>query len=124
MSGEPVYDSLEPLSSRRPSPRPSLPRVSVIDRLLLTNSVWLQLHLSSAAALHILQRETPGIFLVRESATSQRKVLFVRVADLSDPSFVQDFPIQQDGGNTAFSLEGSAMTFGDIFHLISFYCVH
>ncbi|XP_062892496.1 ras and Rab interactor 2 isoform X2 [Mobula hypostoma] len=63
------------------------------------------------------------IFLVRKSATSQRKVLSIRVPDDSDPSFVQDFPILEESDSTAFSLEGSSVTFEDLFHLISFYCV-
>ncbi|XP_067877868.1 ras and Rab interactor 2-like isoform X2 [Heterodontus francisci] len=63
------------------------------------------------------------IFLVRKSGTSQKKVLSVRLSDDRDPSFVQDFTIHEDCSNTTFSLEGSAVTFSDLFHLISFYCV-
>ncbi|XP_060711487.1 ras and Rab interactor 2-like [Hemiscyllium ocellatum] len=66
---------------------------------------------------------TEQIFLVRQSVTSQKKLLSVRLPDDCDPSFVHDFTINEDSGNTTFSLEGSGMTFGDLFHLISFYCV-
>ncbi|XP_051900908.1 ras and Rab interactor 2-like [Pristis pectinata] len=123
MQDDPVYDAPDTPPSQQPVHKPSLSKVSVLDRLIFTHSVWLQLSMNSATSLHILQRENPGMFLVRKSATSQRKVLSVRVADDSDPSFVQDFPIIEDSGNTAFSLEGSTVVFEDLFHLISFYCV-
>ncbi|XP_041038028.1 ras and Rab interactor 1-like isoform X2 [Carcharodon carcharias] len=123
MQVDPVYDTPETLSAQLPSHKPSLSKVSILDRLIFTHSVWLQLTMNSATSLHILQRENPGIFLVRKSATSQKKVLSVRLSDDSDPSFVHDFIINEDPSNATFSLEGSGVTFGDIFHLISFYCV-
>lgn len=137
---EPLYDFPEPT---KPSEhkllglqkgRGSLKSISVLDRLLLTVPVWLQLSINPATALHILQREPPGVwdintlrffmhtecftvftfsfhvsstcscslfiflqtFLVRNSRTSQRKVLCVRVADDSVPSFVQQFGIREE----------------------------
>ncbi|XP_038643243.1 ras and Rab interactor 2 [Scyliorhinus canicula] len=123
MQADPVYDAPETPSARQPSHKSSLTKVSVLDRLIFTHSVWLQLSLNSATSLHILQRESPGIFLVRKSATSQKKVLSVRLSDDSDPSFVHDFVLNEDSINSTFSLEGSGVTFGDLFHLISFYCV-
>uniref|UniRef100_A0A3P9LBR0 SH2 domain-containing protein n=1 Tax=Oryzias latipes TaxID=8090 RepID=A0A3P9LBR0_ORYLA len=76
--------------------RGSLRSISVLDRLLLTVPVWLQLSINPATALHILQREPPGSFLVRKSRTSQRNVLCVRLADDSVPSFVQEFGIRKE----------------------------
>uniref|UniRef100_A0A8C2WW50 SH2 domain-containing protein n=1 Tax=Cyclopterus lumpus TaxID=8103 RepID=A0A8C2WW50_CYCLU len=99
---EPLYDFPEPnQSSERKLPghqkgRGSLRSVSVLDRLLLTVPVWLQLSINPATALHILQREPPGNFLVRKSRTSQRNVLCVRLADDSVPSFVQQFGIREE----------------------------
>ncbi|XP_069750216.1 ras and Rab interactor 2-like, partial [Narcine bancroftii] len=122
-AGLPLYDAPDTPPCVQTSHKPSLTKVSILDRLIFTHSVWLQLSMNSATSLHILQREKPGTFLVRTSATSQRKVLSVRVPDHSDPSFVQDFLINEDSGSTPFSLEGSTVAFEDLFHLISFYCV-
>ncbi|XP_034405328.1 ras and Rab interactor 3-like [Cyclopterus lumpus] len=126
---EPLYDFPEPnQSSERKLPghqkgRGSLRSVSVLDRLLLTVPVWLQLSINPATALHILQREPPGNFLVRKSRTSQRNVLCVRLADDSVPSFVQQFGIREEQSSKTLSLETSAISFPDLPRLISFYCV-
>lgn len=124
---EPLYDFPEPT---QPSERKfqghqrgqaSLRSISVLDRLLLTVPVWLQLSINPANALHILRREPPGNFLVRRSRTSQRNVLCVRLADDSVPSFVQQFGIREE--QSTLSLETSAISFPDLPRLISFYCV-
>uniref|UniRef100_A0A8C3G1K1 Si:ch211-168d1.3 n=1 Tax=Cyclopterus lumpus TaxID=8103 RepID=A0A8C3G1K1_CYCLU len=52
---------------------------SVLDRLLLTHPVWLQLSLNRDSALYALLREPVGTFLVRKCSSSQRKVLCLRV---------------------------------------------
>uniref|UniRef100_A0A8C6LBI3 SH2 domain-containing protein n=1 Tax=Nothobranchius furzeri TaxID=105023 RepID=A0A8C6LBI3_NOTFU len=98
---EPLYDFPEPIqpSQRKllcQRGRGSLRSISVLDRLLLTVPVWLQLSINPATALHILQREPPGTFLVRKSRTSKRNVLCVRLADDSVPSFVQQFGIREE----------------------------
>ncbi|KAM9497499.1 ras and Rab interactor 2-like isoform 2-T3 [Salvelinus alpinus] len=126
MQEDPVYDFPEPVGElvgeRRACPqRGSLKNISVLDRLLLTHPVWLQLSINSATALHILQREPPGTFLVRKSNTSQKKVLCVRLADDSVPSFVKQFVIREV--DSTFSLERAAIGFPDLFRLIAFYCV-
>ncbi|XP_018546584.1 ras and Rab interactor 2 isoform X2 [Lates calcarifer] len=124
---EPLYDFPEPTqpSARKfvghQRERGSLRSISVLDRLLLTVPVWLQLSINPATALHILQREPPGTFLVRKSRTSQRNVLCVRLADDSVPSFVQQFGIREE--HSTLSLETSAISFPDLPRLISFYCV-
>lgn len=126
---EPLYDFPEP---SQPSQRKllghqrgrgSLRSISVLDRLLLTVPVWLQLSINPATALHILRREPPGNFLVRKSRTSQRNVLCVRLADDSVPSFVQQFGIIEEQSSKTLSLETSAISFPDLPRLISFYCV-
>ncbi|KAM6983446.1 uncharacterized protein LKV04_011388 [Tautogolabrus adspersus] len=126
---EPLYDFPEPT---KPSQQKfsghqrgggSLRSVSVLDRLLLTVPVWLQLSINPATALHILQREPPGTFLVRKSRTSQRNVLCVRLADDSVPSFVQQFGIREERSSKTLCLETSAISFPDLPRLISFYCV-
>ncbi|XP_077597085.1 uncharacterized protein LOC144212814 [Stigmatopora nigra] len=95
--------------------------VSILDRLLLTVPVWLQLSINPATALHILQREPPGTFLVRKSHTSQTNVLCVRLVDNSVPSFVQQFGIREE--HSTLTLETSAISFPDLPRLVSFYCV-
>ncbi|XP_054482109.1 ras and Rab interactor 2-like [Anoplopoma fimbria] len=126
---EPLYDFPEPSQSSgrkllaHQRGRGSLRSISVLDRLLLTVPVWLQLSINPATALHILQREPPGTFLVRKSRTSQRNVLCVRLADDSVPSFVQQFGIREDQSSKTLSLETSAISFPDLSRLISFYCV-
>ncbi|TRY54138.1 hypothetical protein DNTS_034823 [Danionella cerebrum] len=122
--GDPVYDYPEarPVHERRANVQGgSLRNISVLDRLLLTHPVWLQLSINSATALHILQREPPGTFLVRKSSTSQKKMLCVRLADDGIPSFLKQVVIQEE--DSAFSLERSAISFPDLFRLIAFYCV-
>ncbi|XP_037401959.1 ras and Rab interactor 2 isoform X2 [Pygocentrus nattereri] len=124
MQEDPVYDypDPQPVGERRACPqRGSLKSISVLDRLLLTYPVWLQLSINSATALHILQREPPGSFLVRKSSTSQKKMLCVRLADDSMPSFVKQFVIREK--DSTFSLESSAISFPDLCRLIAFYCV-
>ncbi|XP_035522944.1 ras and Rab interactor 1-like [Morone saxatilis] len=124
---EPLYDFPEPTkpsackSLGHQRGRGSLRSISVLDRLLLTVPVWLQLSINPATALHILQREPPGTFLVRRSRTSQKNVLCVRLADDSVPSFVQQFGIREE--QSTLSLETSAISFPDLPRLISFYCV-
>ncbi|KAF6719156.1 Ras and Rab interactor 1 [Oryzias melastigma] len=124
---DPLYDFPEPIQPLKSNlqklqrGRGSLRSISVLDRLLLTVPVWLQLSINPATALHILQREPPGSFLVRKSRTSQRSVLCVRLADESVPSFVQEFGIRKE--QSTLSLETSAISFPDLPRLISFYCV-
>ncbi|XP_077402623.1 uncharacterized protein LOC144036133 [Vanacampus margaritifer] len=124
---EPLYDFPEPTQGSEHKLTGhkrgggSLRSVSILDRLLLTVPVWLQLSINPATALHILQREPPGTFLVRNSRTSQRKVLCVRLVDDSVPSFVQQFGIREE--HLTLSLETSAISFPDLPRLVSFYCV-
>lgn len=120
---DPLYDFPEPAPSSNVHQRAqgSLKSVSVLDRLLLTLPVWLQLSINPATALHILQREPPGAFLVRNSRTSRRNVLCVRLTDDSVPSFVQQFGIREQ--HFTFCLESSAISFPDLPRLIAFYCV-
>ncbi|XP_062867237.1 ras and Rab interactor 2 [Trichomycterus rosablanca] len=124
MEEDPVYDypDPQPVGEKRACPqRGSLKSISVLDRLLLTYPVWLQLSINSATALHILHREPPGTFLVRKSSTSQKKMLCLRLADDSMPSFVKQFIIHEK--DSTFSLMGSAISFPDLCRLIAFYCV-
>nr|XP_006002526.1 PREDICTED: ras and Rab interactor 1 [Latimeria chalumnae] len=121
MEEDPDYDYPDTSLCRKPVLRASLTKISILDRLLLTHQVWHQPTINSATALHILQRELPGSFLVRKSNTWQKKVLCVRLADDSVPSFVAHVYIREQ--TSTFSLQGSAVSFPDLFRLLSFYCV-
>ncbi|XP_069821327.1 ras and Rab interactor 1 [Dendropsophus ebraccatus] len=115
----PVYDYPHQKSSRSPSPRGSPTSLSISERLLLTQSVWLHLSVNSATALHILQREPPGTFLVRRSNTRQQLVLCVRLSDDSGPSFIHQSYIHE--GPSGLTLENSSLTFADLIKLVSHY---
>ncbi|KAE8279276.1 Ras and Rab interactor 2 Ras association domain family 4 [Larimichthys crocea] len=94
---------------------------SVLDRLLVTHPVWLQLSLNQDSALYILLREPVGTFLVRKCSSSQRKVLCLRVtADKSASSVKECFICEED---STFALESSALSFPDLCRLVAFYCV-
>ncbi|XP_039678656.1 ras and Rab interactor 2 isoform X2 [Perca fluviatilis] len=94
---------------------------SVLDRLLLTHPVWLQLSLSQDSALYILLREPVGTFLVRKCSSSQRKVLCLReTADKRASSVKECFICEED---STFALESSALTFPDLCRLVAFYCI-
>ncbi|KAF3697802.1 Ras and Rab interactor 2 Ras interaction/interference protein 2 [Channa argus] len=70
---------------------------SVLDRLLLTHPVWLQLSLNQDSALYILLREPVGTFLVRKCSASQRKVLCLRMtADRNASSVKECFICEED----------------------------
>ncbi|XP_075044775.1 ras and Rab interactor 1 isoform X1 [Mixophyes fleayi] len=116
---EPVYDYPSQEAFRSPSFRASPTSVSISERLLLTQSVWLHLSVNSATALHILQREPPGTFLVRRSNTRQQLVLCVRLSDDCVPSFIHQSYIHD--GPSGLSLEHSAFTFPDLIRLVSYY---
>ncbi|XP_070711201.1 ras and Rab interactor 2 [Pempheris klunzingeri] len=94
---------------------------SILDRLLLTHPVWLQLSLNQDSALYILLREPVGTFLVRKCSSSQRKVLCFRVAaDKSASSVKECFICEED---STFALESSALSFPDLCRLVAFYCI-
>ncbi|KAM5246186.1 ras and Rab interactor 2 [Ctenodactylus gundi] len=95
-------------------------RLSILDRLLHTHPIWLQLGLSEEEAAEVLQPQPPGMFLVRKSSRVQRKVLCLRLPrELGGP--LREFAIKES--TYTFSLEGSAISFADLFRLIAFYCI-
>ncbi|CAH2253173.1 ras and Rab interactor 2 isoform X1 [Pelobates cultripes] len=93
---------------------------SILDRLLHTHPVWLQLGLSDDKVLDVLQDQPPATFLVRKSTKLQKKVLSLRVPNEST-SCLQEFIIREY--SYTFFLEGSGISFPDIFRLIAFYCI-
>ncbi|KAK7171120.1 hypothetical protein R3I94_001130 [Phoxinus phoxinus] len=91
--------------------------LSVLDRLLLTHSIWLQLSINPDSAHQILQREIVGTFLVCKCSASHRKVLCVRVQE----GGVSQYPIREE--DSTFSLESSALSFPDLCRLVAFYTI-
>lgn len=95
-------------------------KLSILDKLLHTHPVWLQLGLSDAEAMEILQTQPPGTFLVRKSAKLQKKVISLRLSG-DCGSCLKEFAIKES--TYTFSLEGSGISFADLFRLIAFYCI-
>ncbi|XP_077381078.1 ras and Rab interactor 2-like isoform X1 [Festucalex cinctus] len=96
-------------------------RMSVLDRLTQTHPVWLLLTVSEEEATHILLKQPPGVFLVRKSLTLQRKVLSVRLKGDQSGSSISNFPVRES--MYTFSLDGSGISFADLFRLVAFYCI-
>ncbi|XP_049725941.1 ras and Rab interactor 2 isoform X2 [Elephas maximus indicus] len=95
-------------------------RLSILDRLLHTHPIWLQLSLSEEEAAQVLRSQPPGIFLVRKSIKMQKKVLALRLpCEFGVP--LKEFAIKES--TYTFSLEGSGISFADLFRLIAFYCI-
>uniref|UniRef100_A0A3P9Q9B1 Ras and Rab interactor 2 n=1 Tax=Poecilia reticulata TaxID=8081 RepID=A0A3P9Q9B1_POERE len=69
-------------------------RLSVLERLMHTHSVWLQLGLSHQDAAGILQSQPAGSFLVRRSTSLQKKVISLRMdKDSAEP--IKDFAVKE-----------------------------
>ncbi|KAL2076283.1 hypothetical protein ACEWY4_028115 [Coilia grayii] len=94
--------------------------MSVLDRLSATHPIWLLLSLGDQDATRILLQQPPGAFLVRRSCKLQRKVLSVRVDDACGQP-ISDYPVKEN--QYTFSLEGSGISFADLFRLVAFYCI-
>ncbi|XP_071403270.1 ras and Rab interactor 2-like isoform X1 [Centroberyx affinis] len=95
-------------------------RMSVLDRLVQTHAVWLQLGHSHQDATRILQSQPTGTFVVRKSTSLQRKVISLRM-DKDSTTAVKDFPVKES--QYTFSLEGSGLSFADLFRLVAFCCI-
>lgn len=96
-------------------------RMSVLERLTQTHQVWLLLAVSEEEGSCMLLKQPPGVFLVRKSAVLQRKVLSVRLDEDQSETPISHFHIRES--QFSFSIEGSGISFADLFHLVAFYCV-
>lgn len=97
------------------------PGISILEKLIKTCPVWLQLGMNLDKAMHILSKEFPGIFLVRRDATQKTMVLAVRLPDQLGEPHVKELPVKEE--KSLLYLEGSVLVFENIFKLIAFYCV-
>uniref|UniRef100_A0A3Q3LKP6 Ras and Rab interactor 2 n=1 Tax=Mastacembelus armatus TaxID=205130 RepID=A0A3Q3LKP6_9TELE len=93
-------------------------RLSVLDRLVHTHAVWLQLGLSHQDATRILKDQPTGTFVVRKTPDLQKKVISLR---MDSAVLIKDFPVKES--QYAFSLEGSGLSFADLFRLVAFCCI-
>nr|XP_045252825.1 ras and Rab interactor 3 isoform X1 [Macaca fascicularis] len=107
------------------TPKNCLPRrrgISILEKLIKTCPVWLQLSLGQAEVARILHRVVAGMFLVRRDSSSKQLVLCVHFPSLNESSAeVLEYTIKEE--KSILYLEGSALVFEDIFRLIAFYCV-
>ncbi|XP_074145752.1 ras and Rab interactor 3 [Sminthopsis crassicaudata] len=103
--------------------RNRLPRgISVLEKLIATCPVWLQLDMDRDKAAQILQGQTTGIFLVRRESNLKHMILSVHFPSLNESlSDVLEYSIKEE--KSILYLEGSVLVFEDIFKLIAFYCV-
>uniref|UniRef100_A0AAZ3PMG4 Ras and Rab interactor 3 n=1 Tax=Oncorhynchus tshawytscha TaxID=74940 RepID=A0AAZ3PMG4_ONCTS len=105
-------------STQATAPRPS---ISILEKLIKTCPVWLQLGMAQERTTLMLKKEIPGIFLVRKSHDQKSMVLSVCVSDKQEELQVQDILIKEE--KSLMYLEGSVLVFDNIFKLMAFYCV-
>ncbi|XP_062433677.1 ras and Rab interactor 3-like [Rhea pennata] len=98
-----------------------LPGISILDKLIKTCPVWLQLNMNQERAGAILGKEKAGIFLVRKEGNVNNMVLAVRLPAQNEAPDVLEYNIKEE--KSILYLEGSVLVFEDIFKLIAFYCV-
>ncbi|XP_017938334.2 ras and Rab interactor 3 [Manacus vitellinus] len=98
-----------------------LPGISILDKLIKTCPVWLQLNMSQERAGAILGKETAGIFLVRKEGNVNNMVLAVRLPVQNEDPGVLEYNIKEE--KSILYLEGSVLVFEDVFKLVAFYCV-
>ncbi|XP_051567723.1 ras and Rab interactor 2-like isoform X2 [Myxocyprinus asiaticus] len=94
--------------------------VSVLDKLIHTHPIWLLLSIDQQEATDVLLQQPTGVFLVWRSSVLQKKVLSFHTDDASDSTVIH-IPVKES--QYTFSLEGSGISFADLFHLVAFYCI-
>ncbi|NXW87470.1 RIN3 protein, partial [Alopecoenas beccarii] len=98
-----------------------LPGISILDKLIKTCPVWLQLNMNQERAGAILGKEAAGIFLVRKEGNMNNMVLAVRLPVQNEGHGVLEYNIKEE--KSILYLEGSVLVFEDVFKLVAFYCV-
>uniref|UniRef100_A0A8C2DED7 Ras and Rab interactor 2 n=1 Tax=Cyprinus carpio TaxID=7962 RepID=A0A8C2DED7_CYPCA len=94
--------------------------VSVLDKLIHTHPIWLLLSIDQREATGILLQQPAGVFLVWKSSILQKKVLSFHMDGTSDSSVIH-IPVKEN--QYTFSLQGSGISFADLFRLVAFYCI-
>ncbi|NXR16098.1 RIN3 protein, partial [Semnornis frantzii] len=98
-----------------------VPGISILDKLIKTCPVWLQLNMNQERAGAILGKETAGIFLVRKEGNVNNMILAVCLPVQDEAPGVLEYNIKEE--KSILYLEGSVLVFEDVFKLIAFYCV-
>ncbi|KAF4083780.1 hypothetical protein AMELA_G00121280 [Ameiurus melas] len=128
-SSKPHQRPPPPLTSKTPVvPSPPVqtqksahPSISILEKLIKTCPVWLQLGMTKERATHILSKEMPGIFLVRRDRGQSLMVVSIRLPDQQGVPQILDLHVKEERG--MLYLEGSVLVFDNIFKLVAFYCV-
>uniref|UniRef100_UPI00398EFF45 ras and Rab interactor 3 n=1 Tax=Pristiophorus japonicus TaxID=55135 RepID=UPI00398EFF45 len=111
----------QPHAATDPSQPLPFPGISILDKLLRTCPVWLQLNIRKEKVTEILLREPLGTFMVRKDCTLTNMVLSVNFPGLNGNPHIHDYSIKED--NSIMYLDGSLLVFEDIFKMVAFYCV-
>ncbi|XP_073494372.1 ras and Rab interactor 3 isoform X2 [Phyllobates terribilis] len=98
--------------------QPLLSGISILDRLIKTCPVWLQLCMGAQQVVEMLCREAAGVFVVTRDVDVGCMVLWVRSSEAAD---LLHYNIREE--KTRLYLDGSMLVFQDIFKLVAFYCV-
>uniref|UniRef100_A0A8C0BFT6 Ras and Rab interactor 3 n=1 Tax=Buteo japonicus TaxID=224669 RepID=A0A8C0BFT6_9AVES len=86
-----------------------LPGISILDKLIKTCPVWLQLNMNQERAGAILGKETAGIFLVRREGNMNNMVLAVRLPVQNEAPSVLEYNIKEEKSSKFFTLFWSCM---------------
>ncbi|XP_051502631.1 ras and Rab interactor 3-like [Myxocyprinus asiaticus] len=117
----PVSKPPVPASPVGKTKKPLPPGISILEKLIKTCPVWLQLGMKQDRAMQILNKESSGIFLVRRDPSQNLMVLSVRLPNQLGEPQVKELPVKEE--KSLLYLEGSVLVFENIFKLIAFYCV-
>uniref|UniRef100_A0A8C8B4H8 SH2 domain-containing protein n=1 Tax=Otus sunia TaxID=257818 RepID=A0A8C8B4H8_9STRI len=86
-----------------------LPGISILDKLIKTCPVWLQLNMNQERAGAILGKETAGIFLVRKEGNVKNMVLAVRLPVQNEAPGVVEYNIKEEKSSKFFAFFGLAL---------------
>ncbi|KAH0620415.1 hypothetical protein JD844_020839, partial [Phrynosoma platyrhinos] len=101
--GDEQENKIQP--SQSISPRNCFPPsgISVLDKLIKTCPVWLQLSLSKEKAAEILGKEPAGIFMVRKDEKMENLFLSVHYPTQTEASKVLEYNIKEEKSSTGFT---------------------
>lgn len=100
---------------------PPFPGMSILDRLIRTCPVWLQLNARKERVAEVLQKEPRGTFMVRKDCSLTNMVLSANFLGEDGTPKIIDYSIKEE--KSIMYLDGSLLVFEDIFKMVAFYCV-
>ncbi|XP_051873661.1 ras and Rab interactor 3 [Pristis pectinata] len=104
-----------------PSQPTPFPGISILDKLIRTCPVWLQLNTRKERVAEVLHIEPRGTFMVRKDCTLTNMVLSVNFPGADGTPKILEYSIKEE--NSIMYLDGSLLVFDDIFKMVAFYCV-